>query len=112
MPHCTSCGREVDGGAAFCEHCGESLAGNSDGRTRGGGLPTEGGDGGRSTLKQVGYYSGRLVQLGLVSVGIILIVGSILGNMNISAFTSIGIFVLILFALVGVTEWIVIRPLS
>jgi len=67
---------------------------------------------GKGGLKQIGYWGGRVGQILLVGFAGLLLLGSLLGNMNVLAFAVISIFALVLFALVGVVELLIIRPLS
>ena len=119
--HCSECGEEVADGSLYCQACGAELnppdrreeastsreGSVSDGITE---KEKTGESSDSSGFKQVVYWGGRLGQVALVGVACILLLGALIGNMSILAFGVIGIFALVLFGLVAVLEFLLIRP--
>lgn len=65
---------------------------------------------GTSTIKKLGYWGGRIVQLVLIGLAVIFIGGSL--SMNVIQFAAIGILALVLLGFAGVIEFLVVRPSS
>lgn len=111
--YCPSCGEEVAEGSGFCRHCGEPLTDNVEAAPATDSVEESQEDptnDSRSGLQQLGHWGGRVVQLVLVAVAVILLIGGL--EMNMIAFAAIGIFALVLLAGVGIIELLIIRPLS
>jgi len=111
--HCPSCGEEVDDESAFCRFCGADLDPETTAeRSSPPQNDTASENDSSGLLSQIGYWGGRISQVGAVGFAGILLLGGVLGNMNVLSFAVLGIVALVLFAVVGVVELLVIRPLS
>jgi uncharacterized membrane protein YvbJ len=121
--YCQHCGEEVDDDAQFCRHCGETLDTDQSGSTRSEDTGEEDNpataaetndaeteDGDTSGVKKGAYLLARLVQIVVAGVAVLLLIGGL--NMNVLQFAALGIFSLVLLGIVGVVEFLVIRPIS
>ena len=112
--YCSSCGEEVADDSAFCRYCGEAFtpeSGEGEQKQVERETPTaepESEEGETSTLKKLGYWGGRSVQVVLVFLAVVFIVGGL--SMNVIQFAAIGVLALVLLGFAGVIEVIVVRP--
>lgn len=110
--YCTQCGQEVGEGQKFCPNCGGSLDKEVSSDTWSGENTTTNNSEDRqiSSGKRVGYWIARIVQFLIAGFAILLLLGGIASNVLV--FLVVAVFALVLFAIIMVIEFLVIRPLG
>ena len=117
--YCRHCGAEIDDDAQFCRNCGETLDTDTGTSTTSEEVTetedqtvtvTDTDDDSSNTFTKAVHATARLIQAVLAVVAVVLLIGGL--DMNVLQFAVIGIFALVLFAIVGVVEILVVRPFT